>query len=234
MTPNEAPTDVEAWNDRLATEHDIDAYYADANPLIRAIERRRLRIIRQMIGSAKGSRVLEVGCGGDVLQLFPEAERVGVDPSGAMLEKAARKLADESVVLIQGELRTAELPSASFDVVICTEVLEHVVDPAEVIADIREVVKPGGLVVITIPNDGLIEALKKVVRLSGLGFLPGLRRHAWGGDEFHLHAWNLGQMRTLLDSQFKIRHEAFAPGRPLPVRCCFACEPREPGSASSA
>ena len=49
-----APIDVEALNDRLATEHPIDDYYARSPLPIRLIERRRLAIIRDMVGDGAG------------------------------------------------------------------------------------------------------------------------------------------------------------------------------------
>ena len=224
------PEDVEAWNDQFAAEHDIDEYYATANVFIRFIERRRLRVIQQMVGSSAGSNLLEVGCGGGhVLALFPQANRVGVDPSGAMLGKAAERLGGEGVRLLRGQLSELDLEPSMFDFVICTEVLEHVVDPGAVLADIRPLLRPGGTAVITLPNDRLIDRLKAAMRHSGLALLPGLRRLSWGGDQYHLHSWRIPEMRKLLSADFEIVDESWAPGRLLPVRCCFACTPRANG-----
>jgi len=225
--------DVEAWNDKFAAEHDIDEYYSEANVFIRFIESRRLRMIQQMVGSATDANLLEVGCGGGhILALFPRANRVGVDPSGAMLAKAADRLKGESVRLLRGQLNELELEPATFDYVICTEVLEHVVDPSAVLADIRPLLRPGGTAVITLPNDRLIEMLKNAMRRSGLALLPGLRRLSWGGDQYHLHSWRIAEMRQLLSAEFEIAAEGWAPARLLPVRCCFGCRPRSRAAGS--
>ncbi|MBU6407886.1 MAG: methyltransferase domain-containing protein [Alphaproteobacteria bacterium] len=42
-------------------------------------------------------------------------------------------------------------PDATFDYVLCTEVLEHVENPGELIAEMRRVLRPGGLIVATVP-----------------------------------------------------------------------------------
>jgi len=100
-------------------------------------------------------RILEVGCGrGDTLahlhaagrcrwtcgvELFPEA---GV---------AARTRLDEVYV---GNIEHLELPiaPASLDVVLCLDVLEHLVDPWSTAARLAALLKPGGVLIASIPN----------------------------------------------------------------------------------
>ena len=220
--------DVEAWNDAFAREHDIDDYYARSGFLIGWIEQRRLACIRRFVDARSNQRILEVGCGGGhVLRLFPGCELTGVDVSGEMLAKARRKLKGYSARLLKGELHELNLPDAGFDKVICSEVLEHVVDPEAVLTEIRRLVRPGGRVVVTVPNDHLVNHLKRIVRDSGLTFLPPFRRISWGGDHYHLHVWSVAQMRELLSRDFSVLRARFAPGRWLPVRCCFLCTPSQ-------
>ncbi|MEP7127192.1 MAG: class I SAM-dependent methyltransferase, partial [Byssovorax sp.] len=77
-----APLDVEAFNDRLAREHPIDDYYARSPLPIRMIERKRLSIIREMVGDCAGKELAEVGSGGGhVLRMFPEARLTAIDVS---------------------------------------------------------------------------------------------------------------------------------------------------------
>ena len=214
-------------NDELALAHDIDDYYARSSAVIRWIERRRLALIAELLEVEPGQRVLEVGCGGGhVLRLFPEAELVGVDVSAVMLGKAKKNLARHHVTLLRGELSELDLPTASFDRLICTEVLEHVVDPRALLAQMRRLLRPTGIAVITLPNDPLIIRLKNAVRRLGLHRVPPLGRVAWGGDKYHLHLWELEQMRELLRPHFTLTAERFAPLAVLPIRCCFRCVPR--------
>ncbi|MBI4955862.1 MAG: methyltransferase domain-containing protein [Myxococcales bacterium] len=221
------PAEVERWNDNLAEEHDIDDYYAHSGVLIRAIELRRLELIRTLVAPRPGERLLEVGCGGGhVLARFGECELVGVDVSGAMLDKARKNLAGYRVTLHKGELGNLALPDASFDAVVCTEVLEHVVDPEAVLGHIRRLVRPTGRAVITFPNDHLVNTLKSAVRRAGLTRLPPFRRISWGGDHYHFHVWRIPEMRALLERFFRVEREAFAPHRLAPIRCCFRCVPR--------
>ncbi len=223
-TPTMSISDVEGWNDAFAREHDIDAYYADSSSLIRWIERHRLACITAMVAAAPEDQILEVGCGGGhVLRLFPQARLTGVDVSGKMLQKARRNLEGYRVTLLKGELDTLKLPAYSFDKIVCSEVLEHVVDPEAILAGMQRLLRPDGDVVITFPNDRLVNRIKSVIRRIGLTILPPFRRISWGGDHYHLHVWRVGEMHGLLSQFFQIEEVRFAPNRLLPIRCCFRC-----------
>lgn len=216
--------DVEAYNDALALEHDIDEYYERSSVFIRCIEARRLRCIARMVHPRPPDRILEVGCGGGhVLRLFPHSRLTGVDVSGRMLEKAGKNLAGYQVQLLKGELHRLDLPNGGFDKIICSEVLEHVIDPDAVLGQIRRLLAPDGRVVITLPNDDLIHRMKNLLRRTRANRLPFCGRIAWGGDDYHLHLWRIPEMRALLARFFAIQEESFVPGRWLPVRCCFQC-----------
>lgn len=109
----------------------------------------RLDYIDQHAGLA-GKRVLDVGCGGGILSESMSLR--GADVTGIDLGEKALKVAQlhklESGVqveyrLISVEQLAEELPG-QFDVVTCMEMLEHVPDPAAIIAACAKLVKPGG------------------------------------------------------------------------------------------
>ena len=161
-----------------------------------------------------------------MLRLFPQTELVGVDVSGVMLDKARRNLAGMRAELLKGELDELELADGTFDKIICTEVLEHVVEPVLILRHIHRLLRSDGRAVITFPNDQLIDGLKRAIVRVGLTRLPPFRRISWGGEDYHFHVWSVGEMRAMLARHFVIEGEAFAPTRLLPVRCCFACRRR--------
>jgi len=219
-----SPQDVERMNDEFAREHDINAYYDESGFLIRTIEQRRLAIIEEMMAARHGDAILEVGCGGGhVLRRFRQAKLTGVDVSGEMLAKAEKNLAGYDVRFLKGDLAELDLEDGSFDGIVCTEVLEHTVDPEHILGQIKRLAKPGGRIVITFPNDHLINGIKTVIRKTRLTVLPPLRRVAWGGDHYHLHVWSMAEMRSLMRKYFTLVDEQHAPSRVFPIRCCFKC-----------
>jgi 2-polyprenyl-3-methyl-5-hydroxy-6-metoxy-1,4-benzoquinol methylase len=218
--------DVEALNDRLALEHQIDDYYARAPFPIRFVESRRLAIIREFMGDVAGLDVAEIGSGGGhVLRMFPEARLTAIDVSGVYLDIARRNLAGYDVEFLKGEVDKMDLPAGRFDRVICTEVLEHVVDPDALLGAIERILRPLGVAAITIPNDPLILRMKRIVRRSPAGWIAG-DTFDWGGDRYHLHRWTPVQFESLLERHLQITARRAAPLNAVPLRACFKCAVR--------
>jgi 2-polyprenyl-6-hydroxyphenyl methylase/3-demethylubiquinone-9 3-methyltransferase len=100
-----------------------------------------------------GQQVLDVGCGGGILaeaMARQGAEVLGIDLATkslkvAQLHALESGLSNISYREVAVEALAAERP-ASFDVVTCMEMLEHVPDPASVVKACAELVKPGGWV----------------------------------------------------------------------------------------
>jgi SAM-dependent methyltransferase len=224
--PSKALDDVEKINDRLATEHPIDDYYERSPWVIRRIQQHRLDTIRRMVACRPGMRILEVGSGGGhVLRMFREAKLTALDVSDVYLDTARRNLAGYDVSFLKGELPRLGLPPASFDCVVCTEVLEHTVRPDEVLGAIRRVLASDGKAVITVPVDPLIDRLKAIVRRTPIGWV--LRdRINWGGDQYHLHKWWPHEFERLLARDFVAIERSAAPSALLPLHACFSCRPR--------
>jgi 2-polyprenyl-3-methyl-5-hydroxy-6-metoxy-1,4-benzoquinol methylase len=215
--------DIEALNDRFAREHPIDEYYAAAPLPIRLIERSRLRIIRRMVGTSDGLDVCEIGAGGGhVLRMFPDARLTAFDVSGVFLETARRNLAGYDARFVKGEIDKLPIPDASYDRIICTEVLEHTVDPEAILATIARLLKPDGVAVITVPNDPLIIRLKRLFRRTPIGAVYRARID-WGADVYHLHHWTPPEFARVLERHLRITHRRPAPFRALPIHACFRC-----------
>ena len=97
-----------------------------------------------------GLAVLDLGCAGGFMAeaLATRGAKVtGVDPAAQAIN-AARAHADEAGLEIQYYVGVGEKLSyedATFDVVVCVDVLEHVEDLTKVLAEVARVLKPGGL-----------------------------------------------------------------------------------------
>lgn len=111
-----------------------------------------------------GGRVLDVGCGSGRLlaELADRAGyRAGVELSPTAAEAAAR-VADEVVNLpVTGPL---PFPPASFDVLVCADVLEHLPDPGATLASLLGFCRPAAAVVISVPNVAYWEARLRLLR----------------------------------------------------------------------
>ncbi len=99
--------------------------------------------------------VLDVGCGTG--SLLRELARSGVRELHGMelSEYACKRLREEGITMWQGSLPSLPVPDARFDVVIASQVLEHVVRRGRFAAEIARVLKPGGRAYIFVPDDCL-------------------------------------------------------------------------------
>jgi 2-polyprenyl-3-methyl-5-hydroxy-6-metoxy-1,4-benzoquinol methylase len=103
-----------------------------------------------------GERVLDVGCaeGRFTAELVRAgAQAVGIDVAEEPLHRARARYAELDVRLVADE-GPWELDDASFDVVWAGEVLEHVVDTAAWLSEVRRVLRSGGSLLISTPAHG--------------------------------------------------------------------------------
>jgi len=119
--------------------------------------------------SIAGKKVLDIGCGGGILSesmAVKDAEVTGIDLSSKALAVARLHLMESgnSVEYLEVSAeQLAEQSPASFDVVSCMEMLEHVPNPASTIAACAALVKPGGHVFFSTINRNLKAYLLAVI-----------------------------------------------------------------------
>jgi SAM-dependent methyltransferase len=93
-------------------------------------------------------RLLDVGCGAQPFRtlLGPDVAYTGIDTVNA---KAHFGYEMPDTLYFSGE--TWPVPDAAFDVILCTETLEHVLDPRTVLAEAHRCLRPGGHLLMTVP-----------------------------------------------------------------------------------
>lgn len=102
------------------------------------------------ISLAPGDRVYEIGCAsGGILSIFQElgCQVVGCDPGGQFFDPGRQR----GLTLLEG---TSEVlhPYGQADLIILSHVLEHVSDPVDFVRNVRELLRPGGMLYIQVPG----------------------------------------------------------------------------------
>ncbi|HQA69632.1 MAG TPA: methyltransferase domain-containing protein [Aggregatilineales bacterium] len=119
--------------------------------------RRRVQTIFDWLDPQEGDRILDAGCGRGFYPRFiraaSSAEVVGLELEFDYVQIARRALAGlDGITLVNGSLYDPPFPDEYFDKVILSEVLEHVPDDVGALRALARVLKPGGLIAITVPN----------------------------------------------------------------------------------
>jgi len=114
---------------------------------------------------AEARRILEVGCGAGHLGglLRQRGHHVsGIELIPVAAEEASRRLDD----VVCGDIETLELPwaEASFDAILCGDVLEHLADPWQTVRRLSALLVSGGLLIASIPNVQNYRVIRGLIR----------------------------------------------------------------------
>ena len=140
------------WNDDVFLEVTANAF----------MKRRWRRLNRRVAGFCgaeaarlgRGLDLVDVGCAHADFEAWARphlSSYTGVEPSSALLPKDRRE--GEAFRILRGTAEELPLPPGSADLVLLKEVLDHCYDPSAVLQEAGRVLRPGGLVLLTLTND---------------------------------------------------------------------------------
>jgi 2-polyprenyl-3-methyl-5-hydroxy-6-metoxy-1,4-benzoquinol methylase len=122
--------------------------------------------LRWLERGTDGRRLLDVGCGPGTFLLVARQEGwdvAGIEPA----QEAASKAIALGLNVFQGYVKDyAALSPSPFDAIVSFEVLEHVPNPVEVLQGMRALLKPGGMLVLSVPNLDDPYCLKQQIALA--------------------------------------------------------------------
>ncbi len=145
-----------------------------------------------------GKNILTLGCGmaNDLWHLAAANHIVGVDYAGTGLAIAREHGIDVHEFDLNRGTRFA-FEDASFDVVICKDILEHLLEPLLVLHEVRRVLKPDGYVIISVPNHFALPMRLRMLFGRGL-----IYRSLLGGHDDY-EEWNYMHIRFFTFRGFK-------------------------------
>lgn len=173
--------DAEWLADNRAERH--DASVGTLPPARTEIHIRRYTLAASF---AENARILDIACGtgyGSALLADLGAKRVmGLDIDQACIDYASRYHARSNTNYAVADAATTKQENESCDLITSFETIEHTSDPSAVITEFARVLKPGGVLVISTPND-------------------------LGLTDFHEHSLTSEQFTEIVASRFDITHE---------------------------
>ena len=135
----------------------------------------------------RGKAVLDVACGegyGSFLMADVARTVVGVDVSEEAVQHASSIYQKNNLNFFQGSAADLVFSNASFYVVVSFETIEHLLEQAEMLSEIRRVLRPDGILIISSPNR------------------PVYSKERGHHNEFHLKELDFHEFDTLLRAQF--------------------------------
>jgi 2-polyprenyl-3-methyl-5-hydroxy-6-metoxy-1,4-benzoquinol methylase len=147
--------------------HKRSAYFS-LNPLRRYVVRRRLTLVAHEVEAVNGREMaLDFGPGGGIMlpvlsERFSKVVAVDIDPGQV---RSAELLVEHmgcrnvQISLVQKQAELAACADSRFDLVLATDVLEHIERLPEAICEFRRILKPTGTLITSIPTEGFIYRL---------------------------------------------------------------------------
>lgn len=133
---------VERYDWIVATDH----FFGVESIFHRNRERVFTRLIQQY---ADKTIVLDVGCGTGLLLRHMKEDAIGLDINPWNVKKAKEHTRRQ---IIRGDAEFLPVRPAVFDLVVCTETLEHLPDPLRALEEMRRALKPNGKVIGSVPH----------------------------------------------------------------------------------
>jgi ubiquinone/menaquinone biosynthesis C-methylase UbiE len=224
-SPRIRPEEFRAWNDKMVKKYDPDAFHHHSSPIIRFIEIKRVKAILELMDEHyKKGRVLDVGCGaGNILEKVPAANLFGIDISALVLFKAKERLR-ENAFLLQSDAQSLPYKGQTFTQVICSEVLEHLLDPLVALNEMVRVLRVEGVAVVSVPNESMINQIKNILIRLGIFKWLFQRKGSYSEmpenmqDEWHLHIFTVNEWLNLFRKLFRVTRVRKIPFFWIPLR----------------
>ena len=198
--------DIFEWNRLLNENQPMSLLESHPNPLVRRKENHRRCSFVNFAGDLSGKTVADVGCEeGHLAELVAGscAKLHCIDIDADVLGRARQRLAGaDNVEFIASDVRKIELPDNSVDVCLASEILEHLPRPEEGIDELVRITKPGGRIVLSVPNEKLVLSIKKMARLVGMG--RSLGRLSGGIAVGHVQVFSKRKIRELCEGRVRL------------------------------
>jgi SAM-dependent methyltransferase len=181
----------------LSTRHGNLQKYYNPNPIQLWLIDRFLRCAGEMVRGLDVGAVLDVGCAeGFVIRHLEQEEGLHIHSTGVDIDYAAllrgRSISPRMCRAL-GDICRLPFSDEWFDLVICTEVLEHLPNPQKGLRELRRVTRRYCL--LSVPHEPLFRMLN---------LLRAKHIQHWGNDPEHLQNWTPSQFCRFAESEFKI------------------------------
>lgn len=167
--------------------------HKNPNPVQQILINNFYRELFKILKPYKSNSILDVGCGEGFTLKKLEEKRIGKNNEGIDFSEDAIRLGNEiypQLKLAIGDVYDLKFKDNSFDIAVCTEVLEHLEDPVKAVSEIKRVTKK--YIVFSVPNEPFFIMAN---------FLRGKYLKNFGNHPEHINHWTARGFESFLKKQ---------------------------------
>lgn len=191
--------------DYQSLEEDLyDTFARSWNPIRRWVHTKRFNIIHDLVNKyyQKGDMIIDLACGNcnwnkDRLPV------IGIDISESMLNYALG--CGRLSKFYQGDITKTNLPENMAEIIIATEIIEHLKSPTDFLLEIKRLLKEEGIIIASVPYDTFFSLWRPLFKINCLisGYILGKKYFRNNGG--HINLYSPKKIRRLfLQNGFKI------------------------------
>jgi ubiquinone/menaquinone biosynthesis C-methylase UbiE len=157
------PNKITEFFDKLAIDRDEKI---KSDLIVNYEQKMRQSALMKLLEIKQGELYLDAGCGncrdaGLVLK-HEDIYYVGIDISFSMLKEAKKRYSSKQMSIVRGDCLVLPFKNKTFDIVVCSEVLEHIPQWKDALKELKRVLKDKGILIISTPNTFSIYYPQKV------------------------------------------------------------------------
>lgn len=165
----------------------------------------KIRVFKKIVKKEWNFQILDVGCASGfmtnkIASLFPDSRVTGIDVYKDAISLAKQKY--HSISFIVGDAHKISFPDNTFNLTVCYETIEHVLEPEKVLREMHRVTKKDGTAVVAMDSGNLLFRLI-------WWFWEKSKGRVWQGA--HLHPFHHTELeKAIKKSGFKIKKKYFS------------------------
>jgi len=209
---NGKEVDIIKWNEILNENQPMELVREHKNPVIRAKEEKRIEKIIECIGKQRNVTVADLGCEKGEL-----AKRISLmyedilccDIDVNVLNDARNNISNNNVKYFACDICETGLLDNTVDICIASEVIEHLPEPEKAVSELARITKPGGRVIISVPNEKVVLSLKNIAKM--IGMRKSLGALSEGIAVGHVQIFGMRKLKNVLSKHIEIENMFYCP-----------------------